>query len=290
MGMLTDSHIGISTNILNNPLDISGAIARLATTFNHVEIALDDHALELFKLDKVHYVRKIAEIASIKKRQQCQLIVRGPYQQSMFNLAATDKLTQVKTMKLWLKTLLFAKHVNADMLVIVPGFIENVNISRFKQFKMLKYNLAIMAKRARHLNIKLCLANPRSGQMPRFVLTSSQLKECCKKFNIQFAFNILEFMPFDNLRGRYFSALRKLMPYMGLIYIGDMQITSKKPMPLGQGDFPIQDVLTFVACNGYVGNVIIHRSSIETASAEHMLCARKYKHSHMVLQGQYAII
>ncbi len=279
------NHLGISTNLVNNPADISGTLTRTAHGFPVVELEMENAANTIFDLDEQSYYKRISDILTVKQLTGINIIVHAPHRGRNTNLAAADTRVRESAVERMLQVMEFSYLIGARMLTINPGYLESNPELAKRQLQYFKDSLCVLVARARSLGIQLCLANPRAGRPKRLILSDAQIIELCREFSLRYTFDVIDFINFDHLKGRYFMRLRKLLPYIGNVHVADMKMEKRTWMPLGKGNFPFHDVLSFLSNHGYNGNVIVTKQSFEDDGNEYIKQAHCYRQNLSVLNA-----
>ena len=268
--------IGISTNIVDNPMSVDSTVATLGRKFKTIEVEFENESRNLLTLnDKMR--RRIVENVLIEKTMNNVYIsCHAPYLSRDMDLLSPDEDVRAETVDTLARCIDLTAEMEAELLTFHPGFLDK-EASREEMLDRLYSAIYNLKQYADEKGVTLCLENTGNERPNYFVITDQEHIALCKSLGINLTLDLTHFTTLNDFGDEYFLRLEKLLPYVRNMHIADLNMPKHIHLPLGKGNFPYETVVTFVYENGYTGNIIVEERGARHKSYEYISASLNYK-------------
>jgi sugar phosphate isomerase/epimerase len=279
MSNFSSSQIGISTNIFNNPKNILKTIETLSKDFSVIEIELDNGAKEVLQEDEKSYIATVKSIRDFCKEHELYISVHAPYIGPDCDISSSDESVRRTSCKLLRKAIKFCGDIGGERLTYHPGYLSSSSLS--PMIDILKCSLNEIVPFAREHNVKLCLENS-GDERPTFLVFSPEdhieiSKITGTRLTVDLVHHGSIFAENGEIGELFFEKLAAMMPYVENIHIADMVAPKHVHLPIGEGNFPVFEILSFLSKCNYQGNVIVEEIGGGHRPLKFVDSARKFR-------------
>ncbi len=272
-------HIGISTNLFNNPENLVKTVSFLAQYFLVIELELEHGARQILSAGASEYDRTLKKLNQLRTSNHLDLSVHSPYIGAECNLAANDEDTREVSCKLLRRTIEFCGDLEINYLTYHPGYKSTDSLDLM--IDNLKRSLEKLVPQAAALGVKLCMENT-GAERPKFLVFSPAQyvgisQETGSYLTLDLIHHASHFSNNGRLNNEFFEAIEEMLPCIRNIHVADIIIPKHVHLPLGTGNLPIAKLLDFLAIKQYHGNVIIEEIGGGYSCTQFFTAAREYR-------------
>lgn len=252
--------IGISTNVMKNPENLTETLELLSENFKVVEIEFEQGIKNLLfypltELDKIS-----SSLRGTAKNKNLVLSAHAPYLGTSADIAASDESVRKSAIDLMLKAMGVSHGFGIKLFTFHPGYLSNTDGNEIL-FRNLCRSLETMSICAEQLGITLSIENTGDKRPKYMVLSDQQHEKLYQLFNVKLTMDLIHYTSFNQPdNDGYYERLNQLLPYIANVHFADMNMPKHIHIPLGTGNFPYHKVLSFLYDNGYQGNFIIEET------------------------------
>lgn len=245
--------IGFSTNVLDNPSDVVGAVTQLSENFTAIEFELGEKAEQaVYDASAQQYQQIVKGIRAVCQAKQISLSVHAPYLDH--NLASTDSGERSRAIVRLQRAIEIASDLNSEKVTFHPGY--NQGRRPEETLPLLIDSLEKVVPFARSKNIQLCLENMGSDRPDYIVYSAEQQVELCVRTGIRVALDVIHLASVS--APEHFDAdLTLIAPFVANVHIADMVLPKHVHLPLGEGNLELAPILATLFRAGYHGAAIV---------------------------------
>lgn len=265
---------GVSTNLLDNPADLVGAVTHLSIRFSIIELELEDGARTV--LDAPAASEAAAErLTALTREHRLSLSLHAPYVGPTCDLASDDDGVRHASVRLLGTAIRFCADVGASRLTYHPGYFAHQPVRRLMGNLMRSLDEVVPTAQAR--GVTLCLENMGADRPNYIVFSPAEHAELCEKTGSRLTFDVVHHVSLGGVGSQFFDDLETMLPYVENVHLADAVPPKHVHLPLGMGALPIGEVLTFLGTRGYAGNVIVEETGGGYAAEDFIEGAWRYR-------------
>ena len=269
------TRFGGSTNLLNNPGDIVGAVTRLSRTFGVIELEMEDEARSVFEAAAARYDETVRGLLEIKKSSHLYFSVHAPYVGPDCDLSSDDPVTRRRSQDLLRRAIGFTRDLGASRLTYHPGYLSRVPLRSLMENLM--RSLDELVPEANALGVTLCIENMGAERPHYIVFSPAEHRELCQATGTRLTFDLVHHASLVPLGDRYRDDLSLLLRNIENIHLADAAAPKHVHLPLGEGTMPVSEILGFLAAESYQGNVIVEEMGGGFSSEAFIEHAARYR-------------
>ncbi|MCL9782231.1 sugar phosphate isomerase/epimerase [Vibrio sp. S4M6] len=255
--------IGFSTNIYDNPEDISQLVSNLSNAFEVVEIEFEKDLRRKVDSSDEHWSKQSKALNQEKEEKGLYYSVHAPYLGMETDISNSDEIVRIVAVDYIKKYIVKAHDIGAKYFTIHPGYVEHSEdgISHF-DFSQLKKSLIELVDYSKHYDMKILLENTGADRDDYIVLSDEQHDELCNEIGIGLTLDLVHFHSFYSRKSKeeYLSHLKRLIPNVYNAHFNDVLNGEHVHLPLMKGNFNYDEVLKFMSKEGFQGNFILEES------------------------------
>ena len=277
---LSYSKIGISTNLLNDPSDVFGAVASLSERFPVVEIELENGARDILAAGENHYQEVVGKLARLRLDREVEFSVHAPYLGPACDLSSGDETIRKASSDLLHRAIQFCVDIGGQRVTYHPGFVDKTT-STEKLLENLRCSLDELVPIAVEKGIKLCLENT-GADRPRYVkFSAEQYAGLAEQTGTCLTLDLIHHGSLHSDRGRigqeFYTLLEVMVPHVENVHLADANLPQHVHLPMGMGCFPAEELLDYFGDRSYRGNVIIEEMGGGYSSQQFLARSRKFR-------------
>lgn len=248
---------GVSTNLLDNPEDIVGAVRRLSS-FPVVEIELEDEARRVLDAPPAVYDTVVERLIALRQERRLSLSVHASYVGPECDLAADDPAIRRASIRRLATAVRFSADVGASRLTYHPGYVSRDPGHR--PLETLFQSIDEIMPAAEASDVTLCVENMGADRPKYIVLSPAAHVDLCEKTGSRLTFDVVHHVSLCAIGPQFFDDLALMLPHISNVHLADAVPPKHVHLPLGRGTLPVGEVLTFLRRSGYSGNVIVEET------------------------------
>lgn len=255
--------IGFSTNVLHHPTntaiavaDVAAAVAFLCERFDAVEIELSEDAQSaVLECDDASYGQIVASIRETARRTGARLSVHAPWFGDATNLAAKSEEERRQSIELLGRAVQFTADIGSRLVTCHPGYHEGQTAEIFNRH--LHDSLGVVVREAASMGVQVCLENM-GDERPSYIVHSVEEQiALCLATGAKVTLDVIHLRSRYDNESDFLDSLVRIAPHVANVHIADMKGRNHAHVPIGDGDFPLEEVLRRLGEAGYIGAAIV---------------------------------
>lgn len=255
--------IGFSTNIFDNPAEMSALVHKLSDTYSVIEIEFEKQFRAMIDDDTQFWENQCHQLNALRQARGLYFSVHAPYIGIDTDISNKDEVIRLSAVDYLRHYVIKAAALGAKIITIHPGYVDfdNNGMGEF-DFSQLSKSLESLADVALDHGIEILLENTGSDREKYIVLSDQQHDHLCRGCGIGLTLDLVHFHSFHFRLGEesYFTRLKSILPNVRNAHFNDVLNGEHVHLPLMKGNFNFHQVLTFMQEEGYQGNFIIEES------------------------------
>jgi sugar phosphate isomerase/epimerase/nitrite reductase/ring-hydroxylating ferredoxin subunit len=255
--------IGFSTNVLNHPTntalapaDVATAVAFLSERFGAVEIEISEAAQPaILECGRERYDALVAALRDTAQRTGVRLSVHAPWFGDATNLASPSADERARSISLLSRAVDFGADIGARIVTCHPGYHEGQERESFNRH--LHDSLREAVRYAASRDVQISLENM-GDERPSYIVHSVEEQiAMCQATGACVTLDVIHLRSRYDSEADFLDALTRIAPYVANVHIADMKGRNHAHVPIGDGDFPLDEVLNRLGAAGYAGGAIV---------------------------------
>lgn len=255
--------IGFSTNVLNHPTntalapaDVATAVAFLSERFGAVEIEISEDAQPaVLECGHERYDALVASLRETAQRTGVRLSVHAPWFGEATNLASPSADERARSITLLSRAVDFGADIGARIVTCHPGYHEGQEREIFNRH--LHESLVEAVCYAESRGVQISLENM-GDERPSYIVHSVEEQiAMCQATGARVTLDVIHLRSRYDSEADFLDALTQIAPYVANVHIADMKGRNHAHVPIGDGDFPLDEVLHRLGAAGYEGGAIV---------------------------------
>ncbi|OXJ19717.1 TIM barrel protein [Burkholderia sp. AU6039] len=255
--------IGFSTNVLNHPTntalapaDVATAVAFLSERFGAVEIEISEDAQPaVLECGRERYDALVASLRETAQRTGVRLSVHAPWFGEATNLASPSADERARSITLLSRAVDFGADIGARIVTCHPGYHEGQEREIFNRH--LHESLVKAVRYAESRGVQISLENM-GDERPSYIVHSVEEQiAMCQATGARVTLDVIHLRSRYDSEADFLDALTQIAPYVANVHIADMKGRNHAHVPIGDGDFPLDEVLHRLGAAGYEGGAIV---------------------------------
>lgn len=271
--------VGFSTNVFDNPYDVVGHLAFLADHFQAIELEIAEESQKAILDSSPEEYRAIVDgVRALYHERDLDLSVHAVWFGRNTNLAADNVDAREASMALLKRSIDFAGDVGVPTLTYHPG--QHRKLPNSRLLANLKQSVGEMAAYASEKGVLLCMENMGADRPAFVILDAAEHVELFEATGTAMTLDVIHLASIVGIGPAFDEALEQLMPYVRIAHVADMPGTKHAHLPMGEGDFPLADVLDRMGRLGFDGAAIIEEFTKGWAPELYLERAIAFRHSY----------
>ena len=273
------SKIGFSTNIFDNPADISELVGILSKDFRIVEVEFEKDLRLLIDSDEGAWDVQREKLNVIRESTGVYYSAHAPYIGMSTDISNGDEVTRLSAVDYLSRYIIKASEIGAKIITIHPGYVEFDRCGMVSfDFDQLAKSLDVLSVVAAGHGVDILLENTGPDREKYIVLSDEQHYALCRHLNVYLTLDLVHFHAFYHTLSdtEYFDKLKKILPLVKNAHFNDVYNGEHVHLPLGKGDFDYHRVIEFMGSEGYQGNFIVEESGGGYSPDDFVASSRSY--------------
>ncbi|MGF1742505.1 sugar phosphate isomerase/epimerase [Vibrio profundum] len=261
--MQLSTKIGFSTNIFDNPAQMSHLVAELSNTYKVIEIEFEKEFRDKIDASEEYWQSQRAELNELRHKRGLYFSTHAPYIGEETDISNSDeviRLCAVDYMKHYVNK---AAEIGAQFITVHPGYLEfgADGVGEF-EFTQLARSLESLSEFGSQCGVKILLENTGPDREKYIVLSDPQHEDLCQKMGVQLTLDLVHFHAFYSHHSaeEYLAHLKRILPNVCNAHFNDVLNGQHAHLPLNKGNFHFDQMLKFMQEEEYRGNFIIEES------------------------------
>ncbi|MBV8801910.1 MAG: sugar phosphate isomerase/epimerase, partial [Gammaproteobacteria bacterium] len=222
MTLFAHTHIGVSTNLLNNPRNILGAVSKLSQNFQVIEVELENGTKDLLDGDSGTYNTIVRALAEFRQTNNLRFSVHAPYKGPLCNLAAADADARRNSCNRLRQAIQYCADIGGVRVTYHPGHINSLPMHQLME--NLRRSLDELVPEAEDKQVTLCLENMGAERSISIVFSPEQHIELCQQTGTQLTLDIVHLASHFWAGEKFFQSFKAMLPYIGNIHLADTPV------------------------------------------------------------------